>query len=233
MKINILDASARRVSGATKLAIFTGLLLLSASAVLAGVGITGAPARVAWDVGSYAVAGTNTSDIVGDMWVSNATAGGAAISFSRNGLTFIAPATALQVSKNYITVYGTNAAGDVSSDTINIWRYNIDGSGQQAGSKYGRRFAGTLVGWGKNDYGQTNCPGGRDFVAVAAGDFHSLALRSDGTLIDWADTNYGLTNCPSGNDFVAVAASFGHSLALRSDGTLVGWGYQTNCPAGN
>ncbi|MCX7005338.1 MAG: hypothetical protein NTV22_18990, partial [bacterium] len=219
------------------LAVLVGAILLAIAplSLLASVSITGAPARVMWDVGSYALAGTNTGDIVGDMWVSNATAGGAASSFNRSGLSFFAPAIALQVGKNYITVNGTNAWGDVSSHTINIWRYSIDGSGQQSGSKYGRRWRGTLVGWG--DDGQTNCPVESDYVAVAAGNSHSLALHSDGTVTGWGDNYYGQTNCPSGNDFVAVAAGEAHSLALRSDGTLVGWGFnydgQTNCPSGN
>jgi len=236
MKINVIKVSARLASGATSIALFAVLLVLSATVAVAGVGITSAPARVAWDVGSYTVAGTNTSDIVGNMWVSNTTAGGAAISLSRSGVSFVAQAIALQGGKNYITVYGTNAAGDVSSDTFNIWRYNIDGSGQQAGSKYGRRLRGMLVGWGDNWAGQTICPSGNDFVAVAAGYYHSLALRSDGTLIGWGGNPKGQTNCPSGNYFVAVAAGSEHSLALHSDGTLVGWGYnnhgQTNCPIG-
>ena len=37
--------------------------------------------------------------------------------------------------------------------------------------------AGTLVGWGKNDYGQANPPQGNRFVAVSAGGNHSLAIE--------------------------------------------------------
>ncbi len=47
---------------------------------------------------------------------------------------------------------------------------------------------GSLVAWGKNDYGQTNCPAETTYVAIAAGTFHSLALRSDGTLVGRAST---------------------------------------------
>jgi len=237
MKITVCDASERRVLGATNLARLGGLLVLSASAAFASVNITGAPARVVWDVSSYAVAGMNSDDIVGVMWVSNAMVDGAAISFSRSGLAFTAPAITLQFGKNYITVYGKNAAGDISSDTINIWRYSIDGSGQQAGSKYGRRLAGTLVGWGYNAYGQIDCPARNDFVALAAGDAHSLALCSDGTLVGWGENGVGETDCPSGSNYVAMVAGAYHSLALRSDGTLIGWGYnaygQIDCPSGS
>ncbi len=41
---------------------------------------------------------------------------------------------------------------------------------------------GSLVGWGYNEAGQTNVPAGNDFMAVAAGDLHGLALRMDGSL---------------------------------------------------
>jgi hypothetical protein len=37
--------------------------------------------------------------------------------------------------------------------------------------------AGKLVGWGNNDFGQTNVPAGDDFVAIAAGRDHGLAIQ--------------------------------------------------------
>jgi len=117
MKINVCDANARLALGATNIARIAGLLVLSASAVFAGVGITGAPARVVWDVGDYAVAGTNTSEIIGYMWVSNATVGGAAISFSRNGLAFVAPAIALQVGKKVKECDAFPCAGSTAEPT--------------------------------------------------------------------------------------------------------------------
>ena len=39
---------------------------------------------------------------------------------------------------------------------------------------------GSLVGWGDNANGQTTCPAGTNYVAVAAGQYHSLALKTDG-----------------------------------------------------
>ncbi|GEM_PF-1416043 len=89
------------------------------------VDITNAPVTVTYDVTSYAVAGTNTLDIVGGMWVSNATAGGAAISFSRNGLAFIAASVGLGVGTNTIRVYGTNLYGVIEDDSVVIARDGI------------------------------------------------------------------------------------------------------------
>ncbi|MBN1392082.1 MAG: hypothetical protein JW947_04685, partial [Sedimentisphaerales bacterium] len=54
-----------------------------------------------------------------------------------------------------------------------------------------------------------------DFVAVAAGYYHSLALKSDGTIVGWGYDGYGQATPPAGNDFVAVAAGGYHSLALK------------------
>ena len=53
----------------------------------------------------------------------------------------------------------------------------------------GNAQPGEIYGWGWNDNGQVTVPDGNDFVAIAAGDYHSLALRSDGTLVGWGN-NY-------------------------------------------
>jgi alpha-tubulin suppressor-like RCC1 family protein/sugar lactone lactonase YvrE len=96
----------------------------------------------------------------------------------------------------------------------------------------------TVVVWGDSFYGQTNIPAGlSNVVAVAGGNLHSLALRSDGKVVAWGYNQYGQTNVPPAlEDVVAVAGGTSHSLALRNDGTVVAWGQntsgQTNMPAG-
>jgi len=98
-------------------------------------------------------------------------------------------------------------------------------------------FAGSLCGWGGNEFGQADVPTGNGFLAIAAGYSHSLALKSDGSIVGWGDNAYGQIDPPDGNDFVAIAAGTWHSLALKSDGSIVGWGYnsfgQATPPAGN
>jgi hypothetical protein len=59
-------------------------------------------------------------------------------------------------------------------------------------------FAGSLVAWGNNDDGQGNAPDGNDFVAIAAGGEHSLALKLDGSLAAWGNNDYGQLRCPGG-----------------------------------
>jgi alpha-tubulin suppressor-like RCC1 family protein len=65
-------------------------------------------------------------------------------------------------------------------------------------------------------------------VAVAAGGYHSLALKADGTVVAWGDNDSGQCIVPPDlSAVVAIAAGFSHSLALKSDGTVVGWGDNT------
>jgi alpha-tubulin suppressor-like RCC1 family protein len=60
---------------------------------------------------------------------------------------------------------------------------------------------------------------------IEAGEYHSLALKSDGTVAAWGLNNNGQCNVPEGlNSVVAVAAGNAHSLALKSDGTVAAWG---------
>jgi hypothetical protein len=80
------------------------------------------------------------------------------------------------------------------------------------------------VGWGRNDYNQITTPSGNDFVAIAAGLFHGLALKQDGSLAGWGRNDYGQATPSGGNDFVGIAAGGYHSLALKENGLVAGWG---------
>ncbi|MHC4532744.1 MAG: GLUG motif-containing protein [Planctomycetota bacterium] len=86
-------------------------------------------------------------------------------------------------------------------------------------------------------FGQATPPDGNDFVAIAAGGSHCLALKSDGSIIGWGSDWFGQATPPDGNDYLAMAAGESHSLAIRSDGSIVGWGNneygQATPPEGN
>jgi alpha-tubulin suppressor-like RCC1 family protein len=90
---------------------------------------------------------------------------------------------------------------------------------------------GTLTAWGRNTFGQTNPPAGDDFIAVAAGYNHSLALRSDGSLVAWGrdDGNplgdFGqVSDTPTDNDFMAITSGRYHNVVMKTDYSLVAWG---------
>ena len=69
-------------------------------------------------------------------------------------------------------------------------------------------------------------------VAVAAGQYHSLALLCDGEVVAWMssfDANWpdeGQCNVPANvqHQAVAIAAGDSHSLALLRDGGVAAWG---------
>ena len=85
------------------------------------------------------------------------------------------------------------------------------------------------MGWGDDSFGVTNVPDGvSNLIAIAAGSFHNLALRSDGTVIAWGNDTFGQTNVPLNlSNVIAVAAGWNHSAALKNDGTMVCWGDDT------
>jgi len=65
---------------------------------------------------------------------------------------------------------------------------------------------------------------GSSFIAVAAGTYHSMALRNNGTLHCCGDDSYGQSPSRANGPYVAIAAGHTHSLALGSDGTVKEWG---------
>jgi len=94
--------------------------------------------------------------------------------------------------------------------------------------------SGTVVAWGcgkgYDDFGQCDVPNGLIGVtAIAAGAFHSLALKGDGTVVagGCGDGGGDSGQCTVPSGLTGVAAIGGgaiQSLALRSDGTVVAWG---------
>jgi alpha-tubulin suppressor-like RCC1 family protein len=80
---------------------------------------------------------------------------------------------------------------------------------------------------------------------IAAGGYHTLALRNDGTVWSWGYGKYGQLGNGSTNmavnavqvsgltGVVGLAAGEYHSLALKSNGTVWGWGMNNQGQLGN
>jgi len=118
---------------------------------------------------------------------------------------------------------------------------------------------GTIWSWGLNDNGQLGdgtiansyvpvqeSTGATDWVEVAAGRFHTVAIKSDGTLWGWGLNSLGQLGNGSTNssvipvqestgatDWVKVAADEFHTVALKSDGTIWSWGGNADGQLGN
>ena len=120
----------------------------------------------------------------------------------------------------------------------------------------------TVAAWGQGAFGQlgtgnlNNAPtpvavsGAKNtgIVAVSAGGFFSLALKTDGSLISWGDNTHGqLGNNLQGNinsttapvdvgvtfKFTSIATGSNHSLALRDNGAVYSWGDNRKKQLGN
>jgi hypothetical protein len=91
--------------------------------------------------------------------------------------------------------------------------------GGSAGMATGQTI-GSIAAWGWDYLDQCDVPApNSDFVAVAAGYYHSLGLKADGSIVAWGRNDYSQLNVPAPNSgFVAVAAGGHHNLAIRGDG---------------
>ena len=79
---------------------------------------------------------------------------------------------------------------------------------------------------GDNGFGQLEMPADlANIVAIAAGAYHSLALRADGRVRAWGYTDHGECEPPGTlQDAIAIAAGGYHSLAINSRNAVVAWG---------
>jgi hypothetical protein len=118
-----------------------------------------------------------------------------------------------------------------------LWAWGDNGSGQAGGPVFGSnitkprqvaKLSGLLTNiWNSN------------WVAIAAGLNHSLALQADGTLWAWGNNKNGQIgdgttvnrNIPvqvgNATNWVSAAAGDTYSVARRADGTLWSWGNNT------
>ncbi len=119
---------------------------------------------------------------------------------------------------------------------------------------------GTVWTWGRNLYGQLgdgtttnrNTPvqvsGLIGVTAIAGGDSHTIALKSDGTVWTWGDNGYGqLGNASTTNStapvqvsqlsgltsVTAIAGGDTQTIALKTDGTVWTWGDNGQGQLGN
>ena len=96
---------------------------------------------------------------------------------------------------------------------------------------------GMVEAWGDDTYGECDRPATlTNALAIAAGDYHSVAVTDSNTVTQWGDysdgTNFFAVGSPPSyaTNLVAVAASIGHDIALGADGSVIVWGL-TNDPA--
>jgi len=144
----------------------------------------------------------------------------------------------------YLTGITRLAAGDAHSLAVkedgSLWAWGDNTDGQLGIGSYDEHHTIPYQVHGPGNVGYLT-----DVVDVAAGDHHSLALKSDGTVYAWGKNYSGQLGIhtdwdeyqypyqvhgPVGGDepyligIIQVAAGANFSLALKDDGTLWAWG---------
>ena len=182
-------------------------------------------------------------------------------------------------SDGSLWTWGNNTYGQLGIDTNGVGTTNGTGTDRDIPTRVGRdndwisvdagdsytgalKSNGDLYLWGFNSHGNLGymtsgtvdtpiraTSSNRDWLQVATGGDHTVALRSDGTLWSWGLSVYGQlgdgtystdvynftallhksipVQVGTDNDWVSVAASDYYTLALKSDGTMWEWGDNT------
>jgi alpha-tubulin suppressor-like RCC1 family protein len=155
---------------------------------------------------------------------------------------------------------GDNTSASKSSPVQTIaggtnWRQVAAGVSHTAAIK----TDGTLWSWGFNNNGQLGdntrtskgspvqtIAGGTNWRQVAAGVYHTAAIKTDGTLWSWGVNNNGqlgdntttdksspVQTIAGGTNWRQVAACNYYTAAIKTDGTLWLWGYNNNGQLGD
>ncbi len=142
------------------------------------------------------------------------------------------------ISSGVVYAWGDDEYGQATAPTLTgVWEvaaglyHSLALKSDGTVEGWGAGAAGTATGTEPN-FGQATPP---DFssanpaVALAAGGYHSLALRADGTVVAWGNNDAGQTEVPAGLDrVIGISAGLFHNVALRVDGTIQTWGLVYN-----
>ena len=165
---------------------------------------------------------TTALDTSGAAWAWGQGSGGV---LGNNSTANISSPVAVVGGKTFVNIFsGTGHTVGLEAGTGAVWAWGYNNSGQL----------------GNNSTANTSSPisvlGGRNFVAIAAGSNHSLALDSQGNIWSWGSNSAGQlgnnstanTSSPvsviRGSGFSAITAAINQSFGLTPQGALWAWG---------
>ena len=106
---------------------------------------------------------------------------------------FVDSITALQLKINEAAPGDTVTLKDGTYATTKAITVGRRATAEQPITITAETVGGRVVAWGSDSYGQSTVPDGlSDVTAIAAGNAHSLALKSDGTVVAWGCTDIRL-----------------------------------------
>ena len=123
------------------------------------------------------------------------------------------------VKGGLVMACGPNSDGQCNTNTYD-WR---DVTQVSAGAYYttGLKADGTVVGVGRNDFGQRNFTGWSNMVQISAGVRHTVGLRSDGSLLAAGYNKLGECNVLHWRNIVRVIAGQGCTFGIKKDGRVL------------
>jgi len=125
-----------------------------------------------------------------------------------------------------VNAAGTNSDGQCHTNTYD-WRDMIAVS---AGASFtiGLRADGTVLGVGRNDFGQLGVKNWTKIIKISAGARHTVGLREDGTLLACGQNKYGECKVSHWRNIIHVVAGQDCTFGIKKDGKVLVSGNNRN-----
>jgi alpha-tubulin suppressor-like RCC1 family protein len=121
---------------------------------------------------------------------------------------------------------GPNPDGQCHTNTYD-WR-DMQAVSAGAGFTIGLRKDGTVLGVGRNDFGQLNVKDWTQIKVISAGSRHTIGLRADGTLLACGKNRYGECKVSHWRNIVHVIAGQDCTFGIKKDGRVLVSGNNKN-----